>query len=115
MLATRFGAFARRHVDLYPAGLDAKVNRWSRFVHAGVNTAVYRVSFAPDFDTHQGKKWALFGALERLEDRLGECPYLAGGYRRRRTGGSSARSCAWKSHTTRSWAAISPGYEIFHA
>ena len=73
-----FGALASNEMDLYPLALREEIDRVNAFVYDDINNGVYRCGFATRQDAYERAFERLFSALDRVEDQLGERPYLAG-------------------------------------
>jgi putative glutathione S-transferase len=73
-----FGALASNETDLYPLSLREEIDRVNAFVYDDINNGVYRCGFATQQDAYERAFERLFSALDRVEDLLGERPYLAG-------------------------------------
>lgn len=65
-------------VDLSPPELGAEIEEWNRVIYPGVNNGVYRCGFAQSQEAYDAAVDELFGALDRLEDRLSRSRYLCG-------------------------------------
>jgi glutathionyl-hydroquinone reductase len=64
--------------DLYPEALRDEIDEVNAWVYADVNNGVYRCGFAGKQATYERSYRRLFGALDRLERRLGDRRYLVG-------------------------------------
>ncbi len=78
MLNSEFDAWGRADVDFYPERWRAEIDRVNEEVYAQVNNGVYRCGFAGTQEAYDTAFEALFGALDRLEARLGTQAYLVG-------------------------------------
>lgn len=74
MLNDAFGG----ETDLYPPAHADEINRWNETIYAAVNNGVYRAGFASSQDAYEQAAWALFDALDRLDDHLATNRYLCG-------------------------------------
>ena len=79
MLELEFGAFADPAADLCPAPLQAEIDEVNAFVGPRINAGVYRAGFAASQEAYDVAVADLFAALDLLEDRLWQAPYLVGG------------------------------------
>jgi len=79
MWAGAFRPRAEHPVDLFPEDLKGDQDGLSEFIYERINNGVYRAGFATRQEAYDEAVVALFGALERLEDRLAAGgPYLFG-------------------------------------
>ena len=65
-------------LDLYPEDLRQEIHRINDEVYPHINNGVYRAGFATTQQAHEEAVTDLFGALDRLEQRLDAQRYLAG-------------------------------------
>jgi putative glutathione S-transferase len=65
--------------DYYPEPLRVQIDEINPRVYRDVNNGVYRCGFAGSQAAYERAFDALFGALDELEDRLGQSQYLVGG------------------------------------
>ena len=77
-LATEFGQWATRGVNLYPAALRPEIDALNERVYATVNNGVYRCGFATTQEAYATAVAALFATLDDLEERLAARRYLFG-------------------------------------
>lgn len=78
MLQGEFGALQKTPVDLLPAALREDIEQTNAWVYEGINDGVYRVGFAGTQAAYEEALDALFGALDRVEQRLRVQRYLVG-------------------------------------
>ena len=78
MLETRFEEFACNPIDLYPQALRGEIDALDDWVYERVNDGVYRAGFATSQTVYEAAAYALFEALDRLEERLATRRYLFG-------------------------------------
>jgi len=79
MFNAEFDAVAAHpELDFYPEGLREEIDDINAFVYPNVNNGVYRCGFATTQQAYEEAFGELFGALDRLEDRLGQQRYLVG-------------------------------------
>jgi putative glutathione S-transferase len=78
MLNSAFDAFTDARADYYPAPLRAEIDEINAFVYANVNNGVYRAGFASSQAAYEAAFLDVFGALDRLEERLSRQRYLVG-------------------------------------
>jgi putative glutathione S-transferase len=64
--------------ELYPEAWRAEIDEVSKWIYADVNNGVYRCGFAGRQASYERAYDRLFGALDRLEERLTERRYLVG-------------------------------------
>jgi putative glutathione S-transferase len=64
--------------ELYPEAWRAEIDEVSEWVYADVNNGVYRCGFAGRQASYERAYDRLFGALDRLEERLTDRRYLVG-------------------------------------
>jgi len=75
---TQFGAFAKRHVDLYPAEHRAEIDELNGLIFETVNDGVYRAGFATTQAAYETPVYRLFETLDLLDARLANRRYLFG-------------------------------------
>jgi len=73
-----FDAFTDVTSDHYPEALQAEIDSVNADVYQNVNDGVYRAGFAGTQEVYERAVDDVFGALDRLEDRLATRRYLAG-------------------------------------
>jgi putative glutathione S-transferase len=78
MLETEFEAFASDHSDYYPAEHRAGIDELNAWIFETINDGVYRAGFATAQSAYETAAYALFEALDRLEERLTTQRYLFG-------------------------------------
>jgi len=64
--------------DYYPEGLRAEIDAINGDIYDNVNNGVYRCGFASRQAAYEKAFKALFGTLDRIEERLGKQRYLIG-------------------------------------
>jgi putative glutathione S-transferase len=78
-LSTEWTAFHRDGApDLYPDALRDEIDEVNEWVYTDVNDGVYRCGFAGRQESYEPSFDRLFGALDRLEERLTDRRYLVG-------------------------------------
>ena len=77
-LDTQFSAWADPAYDLYPQALRPQIDELSELIYQTVNNGVYRSGFATTQESYHEAVTALFGTLDRLEERLSGQRYLLG-------------------------------------
>ena len=67
-------------IDLYPAGLRAKIDSISKWMQDDLNIGVYKAGFAPNQEVYDKNVIPIFGALNKLEKIVSENggPYVLG-------------------------------------
>jgi putative glutathione S-transferase len=78
MFNTAFDAFTSARTDYYPKELRGEIDAVNALVYTNVNNGVYRAGFASTQEAYDEAFTSLFGALDRLEDRLAGQRYLVG-------------------------------------
>jgi glutathionyl-hydroquinone reductase len=78
MLNSEFAGIASDDADFYPPPLRAEIDRLNDFVFSNINNGVYRCGFARSQGAYEDAYDVLFAALDELEARLGQQPYLVG-------------------------------------
>jgi putative glutathione S-transferase len=78
MLATEFGAFAKKKADLYPAELRGRIDKTIADIYPSINNGVYRAGFATSQNAYERAYRELFSALDYWEGELGSRRYLCG-------------------------------------
>ena len=66
------------NVDFYPPALRADIDRLNATMYDEVNDGVYRTGFADQQTDYERHVFVLFGALDRLDERLADRRYLHG-------------------------------------
>lgn len=64
--------------QLAPSLLIEDINSMNQWLHENINRAVYRVGFATEQGDYEIKVSKLFQAIDKLEQRLGQQPFLLG-------------------------------------
>jgi putative glutathione S-transferase len=77
-VGTAFDEWATTDVDLYPEALRGEIDELNEFLFEKVHNGPYRCGFSPSQDYYEKEIHSLFGALDELEERLGESRYLFG-------------------------------------
>ncbi len=77
-LETRFKAFAKHAIDLYPDRLAEEIDALNERIYASLNDGVYRAGFATTQDAYERAARGVFATLDELDDRLGSRRYLFG-------------------------------------
>lgn len=78
MLNQAFNAFGDPTVDLYPEPLCTEIDRLNTFIYDSINNGVYRCGFASTQTAYEASFARLFDALDQIESRLADSPYLVG-------------------------------------
>jgi glutathionyl-hydroquinone reductase len=78
MFNDAFAQLATHDLDLYPAPLREEIDRVNAYVYDNINNGVYRCGFATGQAAYERAFDSLFTALDWVEARLGESPYLVG-------------------------------------
>ncbi len=91
MFNSAFARLAKNDVDLYPEPLRAQIDEINTFVYENINNGVYRAGFATSQRAYEQAFERLFSALDRVEQMLGEGPYLVG---------TQATEAEWRVFTT---------------
>jgi glutathionyl-hydroquinone reductase len=78
MLNSAFDQFTNDRTDYYPAELRGDIDAVNALVFQNINNGVYRCGFASTQGAYEEAFLDLFGALDRLEERLSRQRYLAG-------------------------------------
>ncbi len=63
---------------LYPPGLEGDIDHWNETIYASINNGVYRAGFASTQQAYQSAAWAVFEALDHLDDHLATNRYICG-------------------------------------
>jgi glutathionyl-hydroquinone reductase len=78
MFNSAFSDIVDQGPDLYPRALRREIDEINQFVYTHINNGVYRCGFATSQGAYNEAFDALFGALDTLEQRLGQQRYLLG-------------------------------------
>jgi putative glutathione S-transferase len=78
MLNSAFDEFGDAGLDFYPEALRPEIDEVNAEVYSNLNNGVYKCGFATSQGAYDEVFDALFGTLDRLEERLGRQRYLVG-------------------------------------
>ena len=78
MFNSEFDAVGDASVDFYPTVLREEIDTTNALVFEHVNNGVYKCGFATTQEAYEEAVGALFGTLDRLEQRLARRRYLIG-------------------------------------
>ena len=78
MFDTEFAAIAQNKIDLYPEGLQEKIERAIDDIYDPINNGVYKAGFAKSQAAYAEAVEDLFAALDRWENILAKQNYLCG-------------------------------------
>lgn len=78
MLNSGFGALASDDYDLYPKALRAEIDALNDYIYPRLNNGVYRAGFATTQIAYDEAFTDVFTALDTLEARLEDRPFLHG-------------------------------------
>jgi putative glutathione S-transferase len=78
MMNTAFNAFTEVKTDYYPPEQRGAIDEVNTLVYDNINNGVYKCGFATTQAAYEKAYRALFQALDEVEQRLGQQPYLAG-------------------------------------
>jgi putative glutathione S-transferase len=78
MFDTQFVDIAQNKIDLYPEGLQEKIDRAIDDIYDPINNGVYKAGFAQSQTAYEEAVTELFGALDYWEDVLANQKYLCG-------------------------------------
>lgn len=78
MFNSAFDAITGNDLDFWPVELRAAIEEINTDVYQNINNGVYRSGFATTAEAYEDAVGNLFGALDRLEDRLASNRYLLG-------------------------------------
>jgi glutathionyl-hydroquinone reductase len=78
MLNNQFEDYAKNAIDLYPVNLRKEIDKINDFVYDSVNNGVYKAGFATTQVAYEDAVYALFDALDVIEGKLEDAPYLCG-------------------------------------
>jgi len=78
MFNSAFDGIGATAGDYYPAELRAQIDAVNKLVYDNINNGVYRTGFATTDEAYAVAYNQLFDALDLLESRLGEQPFLVG-------------------------------------
>lgn len=76
--ATNWLSLAKNPVKLVPDDIKQDILSLNTWLHNNVNRKVYHLGFAKDQASYDAASESLFDALEQLDLRLGQSPYLHG-------------------------------------
>jgi len=78
MFNSEFNHITGNHLDFYPSTLRREIDEINDFVYQSINNGVYQCGFATTQAAYDEAVDALFDALDTLEQRLSQQPYLLG-------------------------------------
>ena len=78
MLNSAFDGVGANGNDYCPADLRAEIDEWNALIYPNVNNGVYRAGFATTQEAYEEAAFALFAALDQIEQRLATNRYLCG-------------------------------------
>ena len=78
MFGTAFRSLATRDLDLYPPGLRAEIDHVNAYTYTYINNGAYKAGFASSQAAYDAWFEAVFAALDWLDVRLRDRPYLLG-------------------------------------
>ncbi|MDP1559690.1 MAG: glutathione S-transferase family protein [Nitrosomonas sp.] len=78
MLNSAFNEFTNVKTDYYPEALRKEINAINHFVYDNINNGVYKTGFATTQKAYEKAYYALFSALDTIEQRLNHQRYLVG-------------------------------------
>ena len=79
ILNSAFNDFAKHpELDLYPAELKEKIDRWNDKIYPAVNNGVYRCGFAQTQAAYEKACTELFAVLDEIDAELANHRYLCG-------------------------------------
>ncbi len=78
MFDTEFANIAQNKIDLYPQGLQERIDRAIDDIYDPINNGVYKAGFAKSQEAYEEAVKELFAALDYWEDVLAKQQYLCG-------------------------------------
>lgn len=78
MMNSAFEDYASNKTDYYPEALQDEIDKINQFIYRNVNNGVYKCGFAKSQQAYDRALKNLFEALEDIEQRLSDRPYLCG-------------------------------------
>lgn len=78
MFNSAFNDFGDASVDLYPQALRPEIDALNDYIYESINNGVYRCGFASTQASYESAFHKLFAALDQIEARLADRPYLLG-------------------------------------
>lgn len=78
MFNTGFGDLADNSVDLYPLAMREEIEKVNERIYHSFNNGVYRAGFATTQIAYEEACLDVFDALEYIEARLSDAPFIAG-------------------------------------
>ena len=80
MFNSAFAAMQQSAYDYYPAALRESIDKINDYVYHNINNGVYKAGFATTQDAYNEAVYALFDALDTVEERLQSQRYLCGNH-----------------------------------
>ncbi|MDB1123501.1 glutathione S-transferase family protein [Vibrio algarum] len=78
MLNSAFNTLTGNYIDFYPLEKQNQIDEINERVYHSINNGVYKAGFATTQEAYQEAYEALFGALDEIENLLGQQRYLVG-------------------------------------
>jgi len=78
MLNSEFNEYADNSVDYCPEDLRNEIDEVNSFVYNNINNGVYKCGFATTQEAYENAFNNLFGALDKIEEKLTDNDYLVG-------------------------------------
>jgi len=78
MLNSEFNEYADNSVDYCPEDLRNEIDEVNSFVYDNINNGVYKCGFATTQEAYENAFNNLFGALNKIEEKLTDNDYLVG-------------------------------------
>ena len=78
MLNAAFAGIAPKSADLRPVRLSDQIDAWNSRIYEAFNNGVYRAGFASSQAAYETAARGVFEAMDALEARLGQSPFIAG-------------------------------------
>jgi len=78
MLNSEFNEYADNSVDYCPEDLRNEIDEVNSFVYDNINNGVYKCGFATTQEAYENAFNNLFGALNKIEEKLTDKDYLVG-------------------------------------
>lgn len=80
MFNSAFAAMQQSTYDYYPLALRESIEQINAYVYHNINNGVYKAGFATTQDAYNEAVYALFDALDTVEERLQSQRYLCGNH-----------------------------------
>ena len=80
MFNSAFNDLTGNTIDLYPADLVTKIDKWNDYIYGAINNGVYKVGFARSQAVYDKEVLQLFVVLDEIDAHLSKHDFLCGNH-----------------------------------